>query len=119
MIYEIEPEIQDGQRALPKTQELFAGQPRITGLKDPVTIGWYGTEVSPYRGAFCFVREGAGYGSLVGEFVRITYRRRSVICYCLGETPEIEQTVAVTRRAFLELAIPAYAELLGNAEIIE
>lgn len=122
MLYNIEPEIQDGQRAFNKTQELFTGTPRITGLKDPIEVSWYGTEISPYRGAFCVVQEGAGYSSLVGEFVRVLpigAGSASVVVYCLAETPEIDTAIALTRRAFAEIDVLPTSSRRCSVQIVD
>lgn len=119
MLFAIEPEIQDGSRALSKTQELFTGNPKSLRVVQPIVCSWYGTEVDPHRGAFCMVKEGEGLGELVGEFLRIRYQNRSVTCYCLGESAEIGTEIATTRRAFQELDILSrsglriYYEALG------
>lgn len=119
MLYQIEPEIQDGSRALKKTQELFTGSPKSLRLSQPVTCSWYGTQIDPMRGAFCMVKEGAGLEDLVGEFLRIRYLNRSVTCYCLGESAEIGSELATTRRAFQQLDILPKAGLRVYYEAIE
>lgn len=109
MIFDTEPEIQDGQRAFVTTQDLFAGQPQTIQVANPMDCSWYGTNVDPYRGAFCVVQVGAGLELLVGEFVSFSVARRhppvTIICYCLGERTEIPTPIAVTRRAWMNLEI--------------
>ena len=115
----IEQEIQDGMRALPKTQELFAGTAKTPIVANPIACSWYGTTIDWRRGAFCYMQEEAGFEDFVGEFVRLTKGDRSVTVYCLGESPEIETTVAVPRRVFLELGDLYLDEITVYCEIVE
>lgn len=114
----IEPEICDGQRAWAKTQELFAGSPVNTLASPAIECGWYSTAQSPYRGAFMMVQEGAGLDDYVGEFLRLTYKQRSISVYCVGTSALIDTPIAVTRRAFLALARLGLRELTVHPEIL-
>lgn len=114
----LEPEICDGQRSWPKTQELFIGAPINTLATPPLECGWYSTAQSPYRGAFAMVQEGAGLDDYVGEFLRITNKHRSISVYCVGTSALIDTPIAITRRAFLALARLGLGELTVYTEIL-
>lgn len=120
-IYEIEPEVQDGRRALAKTQELWVGVPERPHVPNPLDCGWYGTEVSLLRGSFAYVKEGEGLDDFVGEFVRCTNSqdtRYKVTVYVLGQTPLLQQSIALARRPFMVIehlsaeSVPIYADLI-------
>lgn len=115
----LEPEIQDGLRGFGQTQILFAGSPITSFFTNPLKCGWYGTEVSPYRGAFCMVQEGAGLEDLVGEFLRISYKgTRKINLYCLGETPKISTPISLTRRAWNEIERLSLDEIFVYTQVI-
>jgi hypothetical protein len=115
----LELEILHGTRAFPKTQELFEGTPISVFFSNPVQCTWYGSEVSPYRGAFCVVGEGEGLSDLVGEFVQLTYKQeRTITLYCLAETPLIEVPLAISRRAWLEIERLSLDEIFVYTQIL-
>lgn len=120
MIPTLEPEIQDGMRGFEKTQELFAGSPTTSFFTNPLRCTWYGTEVSPYHGAFCVVKEGAGLDDLVGEFIRVTYRgTRKIYLYCVAETPKIPTQLGITRRAWNEIERLSLDEIFVYSQVIQ
>lgn len=103
-----EPEIRDGQRAMPQTQILFEGSRVPPDVPNPNDVTWYGTNVSPLRGAFGFVREGDGLEDLVGEFLSVrsaVNRNNAVTVYMLGEYPDLEAPIAIARAAFLRIQL--------------
>lgn len=116
--YDIEPEILDGMRAFGDTQKLFVGVPKEARFVDPIDCSWYGSAIDQRRGAFAFVKEGAGYEDFVGEFLRLSIEERSIVVYCLGATPQIDTPLAIARRCFAEVAnlaeelVPAYTQVL-------
>lgn len=119
MIYSIEPEVQDGLRSFAKTQELFTGVARAPGIINPIDCTWYGAAISPMRGAFCLVQEGAGLEDFVGEFLQVSYARRSVAVYCLGETPELPVPLGLTQRAFMGISILPVESIRVYTEVVE
>lgn len=121
MIVQLEPEIQDGSRAFPKTQELFVGVGVTPGLPNPNQVSWYGTNISPNVGAFALVREGDGLEDLVGEFLSITRaeNRAAVRVYVLGEYPELETPIAISRRAFLQIELLPLTPTIAYVEQIQ
>lgn len=106
MLYEIEPEIQDGIRCLQKTEVLFNGAAKLPRIYPAsVSMSWYGTSVSPLRGSFCLVKEGIGLEDLVGEFVRVSFGSTHMNLYCLGQNPSLETDIAIPRGRFLNFAL--------------
>jgi hypothetical protein len=99
-----ELEILDGERVFSKTQELFVGAPAETLYSAPVECGWYDEYTSPYRGAFMLVAEGGNYMNLVGEFVRVSYKQKSVNVYCVASEIELPTPIAIARRPYLSLS---------------
>lgn len=115
----LEPEIQDGTRGFGQTQILFDGAPISSFFTNPLRCGWYSTEISPYRGAFCLVKEGAGLENLVGEFLRFTYKgTRKINLYCLAETSNISTPISMTRRAWNEIERLSLGEIFVYTQVI-
>jgi hypothetical protein len=115
----IEDEILYASRNFDKTQELFTGAPLTAFFPNPVSCSWYGAETNPHRGAFCMVQEGAGFGDLVGEFVRIQYKQRDpIVVYCIAESPEITAPIALARRAWNEIEALFRTEIRVYARVI-
>jgi hypothetical protein len=122
MPFSIEPEIQDGQRALPKTQELFEGTGIPPSVPNPNSVGWYGTEISPLRGAFGLVREEDDIGDeFVGQFVKIQHAihtNKSVTVYIIGEYPDLDAPICITRRAYAEIELLPLTPTNAYIEVI-
>lgn len=114
----LEEEILYGKRAFSKTQELFEGSPVSVFFSNPKKATWYGTDVNPHRGAFCVVKEGEGLEDLVGEFLRILYRGRTINVYCLEETPDIDQPIALSRRAWNQIERLTKTEISIYARVL-
>lgn len=67
------------------------------------TCGWYGTAINPERGSFCLVNEDGPLADRVGDYLRLSYLSEQVTLYCV-EALSLPYDLAVTRRAFFELA---------------
>lgn len=114
-----EPELLDGMRCFPTTQELFLGSPAETHIPNPMRIGWYDTNIHPLRGAFAVVRRGSGL-DLVGDFLQVTYRGTlTVRVYCVSEVDTIEQDLAIQRRPYLAMERLSVPSILAYARVIE
>lgn len=73
---------------------------RLDGL---FTCGWYGTAIQPERGSFCIVNANGDLANQIGNYLSVTYGGLSTALYCV-ETRQIPYDIAITRRAFLDLA---------------
>lgn len=105
MLERDEIEILDGSRAWPEAQRIF----RLMGSPDPrtrttrmVETSWYDTSASDYEGAFCLIQSGSELEHLVGDLVRVMYRDREIIVYCVGGA-ELDTDFALFRRAYFAL----------------
>jgi hypothetical protein len=100
-----EPDVYDGMRAFPVTQQLWATLAPSTVRWPHVKIGWYDESFDNRRGAFCWVASDSEYEDLTGDFLRFTYARRKCTLYCLGD--QILPTgvsILLARRAFMQIA---------------
>jgi len=118
-ITDLEPEIREGMRAFPTTQQLFKGAIRNSLATNPVEIGWYGTITERHRGAFAIVRDGEGYDDLIGEFLQVSWKQRRVYVYCIGSTDEIDTPIALYRRAFLGLERLSVETIRARVDILK
>lgn len=105
MLERDEIEILNGSHAWNEAQTLFrtnvTPDPR-TRMAQLVRTSWYDTSASEYEGAFCMVQSGGDLESLVGDLLRVSYREREVIVYCVGGA-ELDTEFALFRRAYFAL----------------
>lgn len=110
-----EIEILDAARAWETSQALFLHGADETRTRFHVACGHYDEVLDPNVGACCLVRQGSDLEELVGEFVIVTFLRVKLYLYCVGGAP-LDTDVALTRRAFMELAplwtatVPVYVQ---------
>lgn len=100
----VEPEVSQGRRAFPVTQELFAGTPLEAART--IETGWYDTSVNIESGAFALVQTGAGLDDLIGEICQVTNGARSVFVYVM-QAAAIPTPFALARRAWFAIGNPS------------
>lgn len=105
MLERDEIEILDGSRAWPEAQRIF----HLMGSPDPrtrtarmVETSWYDTSASEYEGAFCMIQSGSELEHFVGDLIRVVYRDREIVVYCVGGA-ELDTDFALFRRAYFAL----------------
>lgn len=117
-----EPEVIDGRLPFPDAQVALDGVGEGVD-PTPYTCSWYGTEVSDERGSFGLVDDDGPLGHLIGDRVRVRYRRsgtgveRYVVVYVFGAT-ELDTDIAITRRAFAAIELLALEEISVQVEVV-
>ncbi len=110
-----ETELLDASRSWPETQRLFMAGVDQTRRQYEVAASWYDRSFDGSVGACCFIQQGSLLEELVGDFVVVTLEGRKLYLYCVGGGP-IETEIAVTQRAFIEMAplwkesVPVYVQ---------
>lgn len=100
-----------------ESQEAFAFGGPVPRSARAATVGWHGTDWDPMTPAFAIVNPAGPMADLVGERLKVTYRRKSVYVFCHDESNVIED-LSLTKRAFIDLAAPAMEELHATIEVM-
>lgn len=113
----VEPEVNIGRRAFPKSQELFAGSP--IGAAQVLDTGWYDTSVHIESGAFALVAAGAGLDDLIGEIVQVVNPGNGLkaLVYVM-QAASIPTSFAIARRAWMAIARPSITSLDCEVTVI-
>jgi hypothetical protein len=109
------PDVDDASLArLPwtLTQRFLGSAGALSSTRQSAVAGWHGATTDPEQGANAIVRSDGPLAELVGERLRITYRRgtlaRSVAVYVHDEQdfpPEVaDEDISLARDAFMRLA---------------
>lgn len=113
-----EPEIMHARRSFRDAQAALDGG-AIETLPGPTraapwTCGWYGSSISGERGSFALVNKGGPLDPLlIGDRLRLTFGRRSVVVYCYS-AENLDWDIHITRRSFAALEFLA-VERIGVA----
>lgn len=109
------------------SRRAFSTTGPVSSTRRSATAGWHGKSTDPERGANCIVRSDGPLAELVGERLKVTYRRgtleRAVYLYCHDEADfpaeAAVEDLSLTRRAFMALGplasdtLPVIVEVLS------
>lgn len=98
---QVDEEILLARRALPKAQELLAGEVQASSAQS-IEVGWYDQNLDVEVPAFAVVHPAGDYADLVGEILKVSRRGKSVFVY-VHRSADAGVDLALCRRAFLEL----------------
>jgi len=111
-----EPAVLAAREDFADAQALLAGVPSIVGY---YTLGWYGTETSDERGSFGLVDPNGPLAGAVGNAVELTVAQGgSVNVYVIGSLANLGTVIAVTRRAYMAVALLADDPVLATVALL-
>ncbi len=111
----IQTEQIDGARGWADTQDGVNGE-----IGDPffsVPTSWAGTSILP-RGAFAAVAVDGELASLVGDYVRVSFKGRRIKVYIIGSIESSEYPLILTRRAYAALSTLPTSELSVRVDVL-
>jgi hypothetical protein len=94
----------NGRQGFADAQADMTGGTTLVGICD---VSWYGSTVDDERGSFGLVEPTGNFSGLVGNTLQLRVGFRSVTVYIIGSYSGLTTDIAVTRRSFLAVAVPA------------
>lgn len=111
--------VEIARKGFTDAQAIMALRPRpSTAEVHQVEATWYDTSVSPMVGSFAMVKDGGALADLVGDFIQVRRRTKSVRLYVYG-LADLAVELGISRRGWLalgDLAVPTMdvrVEVLG------
>lgn len=103
----------------PTAQRLLSGVP-LRGTARRAVCEWHGPGArgDERLGSYAMVREGSGLEELVGERIRVRFRRLSVFAYVHRATDDLDDDMSLARMLYARLAPLSETNLAVLVEVV-